>query len=221
MEKKIGATAAALESDNFPKLHKQYFIKEGNLVKRYAHGVLLDVGCGNCRLLPFVYAASDRYIGIDSDKKIVAEQKKILRKKYPKAMCILGDAKKLGYYIKPKSADVSVCLWNTLHCIGEESQVLKQMLATTKDIVIVTLVAKGAKSFNARLKYYRKFGIDFKVDKEKQTFFSDVWGESKAHTVQDIEELAKKTGACLIKKGKLGSLGVYGIFKDSLNKPST
>jgi len=202
-----------LEFKKFPLEYQNYFRQETDLIRNNIYGKVLDIGCGNVRVLPHIYNQCQKYIGIDIDENIVKSQQKIIKNNYPDAEIKMVNAKSLAKYFNANEVDISLCLWNTLHLIGDENQILNNISNITKDKIIITLVAKNNKSFEARKNYYNSFGIEHSIDKQSQTFYSKVWGESKAYTLSDLDNLSKESKIPLIKKGKIGYIGIYGIFQ--------
>lgn len=202
---------SALELKKFPNEHQKYIRQEAGLVKKYVYGNVLDVGMGTGRIVPHIAEQYTSYLGIDKDPQVVADATKKMRK-YPKAKFKVLDANSLDSYFPKDKFDVALCLWNTLHLIGNEAKSLRKIGLVTKGLIVVTLVAKNAQSFKARKGYYAKFGIPCKTDEKTQTIYSKVWGKSKAYTVADLKKLASDSGLVLKEHGAVGHLGIYGIY---------
>jgi SAM-dependent methyltransferase len=208
MENKV---TEALQLDKFPQEYSEYFNKEGELVRKHAYGKLLDIGCGNARLLPFIHDECSSYTGLDNDKEAIINDN-LLKKKFSNVDFIHGDARDLKKLFLKEKFDVSVCLWNTLHILGDESLMLKNISEVTNDKIIITLVAKNSESLISRMKYYDLFKIPYTIDNNSQIIYSKIWGESKAYSEDFFNELSKKSGIPLIESGKIGFMAVYGIF---------
>ncbi|MBS3079176.1 class I SAM-dependent methyltransferase [Candidatus Pacearchaeota archaeon] len=208
MENKV---TEALQLDKFPQEYLEYFNKEGELVRKSIHGKVLDIGCGNARLLPFIHDKCSSYIGLDNDKEAIINNN-LLKKKFSNVDFIQGDARDLKKLFSKEKFDVSVCLWNTLHILGDETLMLKNISEVTNDKIIITLVAKNSQSLKARAKYYDLFKIPYTIDNNSQIIYSKIWGESRAYSGDYFKILSEKSGIPLIESGKIGFMAIYGIF---------
>lgn len=208
MENKV---IEALKLSNFPQEYLEYFTNEEKLIRKFIYGKVLDIGCGNARLLPVIYDKCDSYTGLDNDEEAIINDN-LLKEKFSNARFIKGDAKNLKKLFPKDKFDVSVCLWNTLHILGDEALMLKNISNVTNNKIIITLVAKNSQSLNARKKYYELFKIPNTIDYSSQVIYSKIWGESKAYSEDFFKELEKKTEIPLVESGKIGFMAVYGIF---------
>lgn len=96
-------------------------VKDGNRI--------LDVGCGNGRLLEALKDKKLKYLGIDNSEELI----KLARKNYPERKFLIGDILKLDS-ITESDFDHIFCLAVLQHIPGKELRVeaLKQMVAKLK-----------------------------------------------------------------------------------------
>lgn len=208
---KLTKTEQAISNaKNIPEYQK-YFAQEYDLIKKYVFGETLDVGCGQCRVLPYINNQIKKYIGFDHDKKMLDNMKIKLSEKYNNVQLICGDANELSKYFS-NFVDSTICLWNTLSVMGNEIHLLEEMKKVTKGPIIITLAAKNKKTLEVRTKYYQTMGLEHHIDETTHSITSEAWGVSKAYKIEDMKTLAKKSGLKVSECDLLGELGIYAIL---------
>jgi ubiquinone/menaquinone biosynthesis C-methylase UbiE len=210
----ITKTQHAIQNSAHLPEYQIYFEQEHNLVKNFAYGNLLDVGCGECRPLQQVYRLITHYYGFDCDAGMLEHvQKNLPSDIREKTTLIVGDANNLSKYIT--SVDTTICLWNTLSVMGDnkEAHLLSEMGKVTTGNILIALAAKNEKTFSIRKRYYETMGVEYHIDETTQTIRSEVWGASRAYAQKDLETLAKTSELKLEESGFIGDLGIYGIYK--------
>ena len=97
--------------------------------------------------------------------------------------------------------DYSLCVWNTLGNVNEETKVLKELSKVTSKSIFITVYLKG--TLGDRKNWYKTIGVKIeKVDEEKEIFYSKSGLKSKSYSLEDIQRIANKAGL-KIKDSKL------------------
>jgi len=209
-------TTHALDPAIMNEGFQQYFKEEGKLVTAFMSGSILDVACGRARIVQYLSPTCKQYSGLDINldlDKIREDHEKQDPWDYmPLSYYYHKDAREITSIFKENEFDNSCCLWNSLPIIGNESQTLADIAHVTKNNILITLVAKNEQSLAARIKYYEKTGMPFKVDKKNHIIYSDVWGASKGYDASIFEIWIKDSGIHLTDSGRIGLLGNYGIY---------
>ena len=201
-----------LDRSNFSQIYMDYFDAEGRFVRHIARGGrILDVGCGICSIVPYIYDSCASYTGIDIDAKAIREVEESVKPKYPGIETVLTDAKILRYF-KEGSFDTTLCLWNTLTTIGNEHELIRNIYRITKGRTVVTVSLRDDRCFRERLEYYQKAKINHTANPQTQAITSKMWGTTKAFTEEELEALLRKSGVGPKDIGKIGYMAVYAIF---------
>jgi len=202
----------ALEVGKYPEIYKRYLEKEILLVKTFIQGkkLVLDVGCGTGRVIPYLAPLVKKYIGIDVDKDCLKEAARY-KKKYENVDIQELDANRLSKSFSKNKFDVTICLWSTIGCVQYPEKVMKQIFEVTKDSCLFSVMAK--ETLETRKKYYERLGIDYTIDLKSETFYSPVWGESRAYSPEEIASLCKKAGFHIDKISLVENLAYIVIAK--------
>ena len=176
---------------------------------------VLDVGCGNGRLLEILKDKKIHYLGVDNIYKLID----LAKKRFPVNKFIFGDILDLGV-IKELNFNYVFCVAVLNHLPGKELQIkaLKQLKNKTKDdgrIIITVWAMWGQKKFR---KIIYKF-ILLKLLRKNKMDIGDIlfdWKNSKGEVVSkryyhafykwELKKIAKKSG-----------LKVEKIIKDKFN----
>ena len=200
----------ALDTNSWPVEFRQYLQEETSLVQRVSSGKVLDVGCGKGRLIHLIADKVESYTGIDVNEKVLVEAKKVAEP-YSNVDLIKQDARDMVSLFGEKSFETVLCLFNTIGSMPDSQKVLEQISRVSGKKVLITLAAKG--KLNRRIKYYQALGIEYYVNYETETITSQVWGDSRAYSFADLEEIAKLLNFKLTEKGIIADLMIYGIFE--------
>lgn len=197
----------AVNTKKFPEAFIESFDRENKLLSKLIFGDVLDIGCADSRILPFMVENIDSYTGVEIDKGIYKRAVKTCSK-FKNAKVFLGDAVNFLKDTKRKY-DWIIIAWGTLFCV-DNPDVLLSLVSKNAENVYISLNAKGAAK--ERLQYYKNIGEEVSIDKE-ETISSSVWGEQRAFSLPELENIEKKLGFELIKRGRLGKYLIYGIYK--------
>lgn len=189
-----GTPFKALMPRYYPKEYQEYIKQETRLLKNEVSGKtsVLEAGVGNGRIIPAVAPKVKRLIGIDSSDVLLREA--ILKsKRYQNVQIINGYLENLGKIFPKSHFDLSLCIWNTLGNVKDETKVLKELRKVTSGEIIITVYLKG--TLKNRLNWYKTLGIKIdKVDREKEIFYTKSGLRSKSYSIQDMVELADQSG---------------------------
>ncbi len=199
----------ALETEKYPEIYQRYLEKEDSLVKSLIRREfsVLDVGCGTGRTIPLVARRIRKYTGIDIDESGL-EKSKSVASNYPNSTVSFLDATKLDKKYPKNSFDLCLCLWNTIGCVNDPVETLKQMGIVTKGECFFTVMAKG--TIEKRKEYYEKLKIDYTINTKSETFYSPIWGESRAYSEDELKTLCSKSGLEISSISKIENLA-YAI----------
>ena len=152
--------------------------------------VLIDIGCGNGRILRLADGACGALYGIDNAKK----QTHTAHENVPGALIIYGDGTMLP--LKDGSADCTTCMYNTLGNIptyAEQIGALTEMRRVLKEegIGIVSVYAEGAR--DAQKRFYSSLGLE--IDSETEDAYILKEGlHSRRFSIDMLEELFRAAG---------------------------
>ncbi|MEK6927890.1 MAG: class I SAM-dependent methyltransferase [Nanoarchaeota archaeon] len=208
MEKDV---SYALNLEKYPESYKKFLKEEQEkliplLEKEYS---VLDVGCGNGRMISIIAPKVKRYLGIDIDKKVIEEVKE-KSKNFNNSEIINLNAEKLTSKFKDNSFDLVVCLWNTVACVKDDKKLFGEIYRVTKKLFFLSAIKKG--TLEERKKYYNSLGINYSIDKN-ESINSDTWGRVKAYSEKEITSLAKDVGFKILEIGDLANLSYYLILE--------
>ena len=191
--------------NNLIKIAKE--VKEG--------GRVLDVGCGNGRLLQAFLGRKINYLGVDANEKLLS----LAKKNYPDYKFVKGDVLNLGE-IPEIGFDYIFCVALFHHLPGRETRAraLKQIRNKIKNngkIVITVWNMRGQKKFR---KIIRKYFL-LKLIKKNKMDFGDIlfsWKDNRGDAVsqryyhafkkQELKRLIRKSG-----------LKIERLYKDKFN----
>ena len=135
-------------------------------------GLVLDIGCSNCRnLIPFL-ERKFHCIGLDFSKNMVREAKKFLKKKKLSANLVIADISSLPF--KNRSIKFILCTRVLHHLPTKELRVssLAEIKRIAKDRVLISVYRR----------YYPRFFFDFFSNLfEKKFEFGDTYKKWTYH----------------------------------------
>jgi ubiquinone/menaquinone biosynthesis C-methylase UbiE len=198
-----------LDTSNYPIEYQKFIEKEKEMVVSFVKGSssVLDIACGNGRMIPLISPIVKSYTGIDIDNEYINSANK-LAEKYKNVKILNVNAENLSTKFKENEFEKSICLFNSLCSFKNDKKAIREIYKVTNKACFLTVAVKGA--LNKRLFYYKAMGISFKVDKD-ETVYSDAWGIVRAYSKQEIEELSKSAGFKVKDIFLIEDLN-YGIF---------
>ncbi|HLD57059.1 MAG TPA: methyltransferase domain-containing protein [archaeon] len=199
----------ALTLKRFPKDYQKYVIDERAMVLKLAsrNKSVLHVGCGNGDEIHQMAVKFPIYLGLDIDQKLLNLAKKYISV-YPNVSLTHGDAKHANQIFKPKSFDLTVCMFNTIGVTKEPEKVLRALRFVTKREIFFSVMAKG--TLPRRRKYYESIKAKFKVDECAEKVYG-VWGEARAYSPEELVAMTKKCGWTLKKIGSFANKLAYYV----------
>src|SRR3989338_8994528 len=97
--------------------NKNLFLLAASLVKGKE---VLDVGCGSCDFAAFLQGQGKKVVGIEPNRKLVAQAKK----KYPNLRIVVGDVDDLG---KVRNRFSDITLLDVLEHIKEDRKAVERL----------------------------------------------------------------------------------------------
>ena len=117
---------------------------ENKVLKKYAKGKILDVGCGTGYHLDFLKLLGRDVVGIDSSKEMIA---------LCKSPAIIADANNLPF--EDKSFDAALCMFSTMNMLDEKAIKEIYRVLNNKGVLIISVASiwdKKYPSFNEKRK---------------------------------------------------------------------
>jgi len=132
------------------------------------------------------------FVGIDNADLMLEESSKVAQK-FRNVRIVRGDLENLSKIFPNNHFDFSICVWNTLGNVKEESLVLKEISKVTSKSIFVTVYLKG--TLEDRKNWYKTVGVNIrKIDEKNETFYSESGLKSKSYSPEDMKKIAKKAG---------------------------
>ena len=162
---------------------------------------VLDLGCGNGRLLEIFKDISVDYIGVDSSEKLI----EIAKRKYPKAKFQKGDALNLPFPANYFDKIYSIAVFHHIPSVKFRLRFLREAKRVLKPegLLILTVWNLWQQKF---LKYHLKFFF-LKLIKKSKLDFKDIfypWKNQAGEVVvqryvhvfskRELKKLVKKSG---------------------------
>ncbi len=182
-----------LQTDHYPAIYREYLkLEEADLVE-YLQGAesVLDLGCGTGRLIPKLADLVQDFVGIDNNETYLTEAKQY-EKVFSNVHIYNVDVADLGEKFPPGSFTKVFSAWNTVGCLENDRQVIKDVYPLVKEGFYFSVVAKG--TLASRLEYYKSLGIPVEVDQDTEVISSSAWGKVKAYSDADIKDLVEGSG---------------------------
>ena len=175
-----------LDVAQMPKECQALLAREQEVVRYFVKDqTVLDVGCGDGRMIPFAAPLAQRYIGVDIDQKRLDAAVQIAPD-YQNVALHCHDAGKLSDLLDSRAVSRSMALFSTLGCVKNDAAVLQQMARVTSEAVLFTVFMQGALAI--REQYYQMQGIAYAVA-SNESIHSSVWGVTRAYTPERIFSL--------------------------------
>jgi ubiquinone/menaquinone biosynthesis C-methylase UbiE len=194
----------------YPKKYKQYINEETNLLvsKLKKANRILEAGVGVGRLIPKFAPLVNEFVGVDNSNFMITKSQEVA-KDFSNVKIIKEDIKNLSNIFSNHYFDYSLCIWNTLGNVNNPITILKELSKITAKNIFITVFFK--ETIKDRLEFYKAVDVNvIKINKSDETFFLDGY-VSKTFNVQDIENLAKKSGL-IVKETKI--LGEVILFAE-------
>ena len=186
-----GEEFKALMPKYYPSKYKKYIDEETALLKLKLKGSnrILEAGVGIGRLIPDIAPIVKEFVGIDN-ADLMLKKSQELTKKFSNVEIIKGELENLSELFPNNHFDFSLCVWNTLGNVNDETQILKEIAQITKKSIFITVFHKG--TLEDRKKLYKTLGIKMmKIDEKNEIFYSESGLKSKSYGLEDIKEIAK------------------------------
>lgn len=154
--------------------------------------VLVDVGCGDVRVLANVALGGRRYIGVDNDPEaVLAAQAACLD---IKGAHILEpeDCRAALRGLTPGGPIATMCLGGTLGSFPGDEREHLQALAQSACAVFFTVWHKSNEVLQKRIEYYLKNRYDFSVKWNEGVIESPSWGEVRSWTQEELVALCRE-----------------------------
>jgi ubiquinone/menaquinone biosynthesis C-methylase UbiE len=182
-------------------------IKEGEKV--------LDLGCGNGRLLEILQDKEIEYIGVDSSWKLI----EIAKEKHPNFQFLVADALSLPFLENSFDKVFSISVFHHIPSEELRLQFLKEIkrILKPKGILILTVWNLWQKRYFLLILKFTLLKIFFRSKLDFKDIFIP-WGKKidryfHCFTKSEIEKLIKKVNLKILNSGKLKSQsGRYHLY---------
>ncbi len=191
--------------DALPRFITCYFGCELDVVRKYAHGNVLDVGAGIGRALSYLDPDKvDSYHAVEPNTHFASEIAAdgipctVTPRTFEEAAAGFGD----------RQFDTALVLWNTLSMWEDPADLLVPLSRVAKS-VLFTVVAKG--NLPARLAYYRAARIPHRMaDASTENIVSEQWQTNRAYSWRDLDTIISPHLA-VVEQGCLTSYSHFAI----------
>lgn len=170
--------------------------EESILWERFGGSKVLDIGCGEGRLLAKAGSIIRNYVGVDSDSGMI-EKARSRFKDVIDADFVLRDYRDLlcfGDALHKPHFDLTICIGNSLGCFQDSEQATLQACAPYTDRLFFSVMKASDEVLHRRVNdYYRRLKIPCRVNISTHTIYSDAWGASRAYSFDRLKDI----GSCV------------------------
>lgn len=174
---------------------KEYLIK--NITK---NSKVLDIGCGNGRIIKIIASTTKNIVGIDNEIKAINDSKHNL-KEYPQIKILLADSKKLPF--EDNSFDFIVCMASFVNFGKYKLKSLKEIRRVIKKEGYILIDVFSDDAFDERIKIYKKFKAPIKQINGTTVVFEDT-GISEQFTKEQLIDIFNQAKLRIIEIKKVG-----------------
>jgi len=188
--------------DNPPESYKRWFETEKEyLIKNIKkNSKVLDIGCGNGRIIKIIAPMTNNIVGIDNERKAVNDSKNNL-KNYPQIRILLSDSKKLPF--EDDSFDFVVCMATLVNFGKYKIEALNEMRRVIKKEGYIIIDVFSDDAFDERIKIYKKFKAPIKQINGTTVIFEDT-GISEQFTKEQLIDIFNQAKLRIIEIKKWG-----------------
>jgi ubiquinone/menaquinone biosynthesis C-methylase UbiE len=136
-------------SKSYNELHGEEQKKKFNLIRKYIHGSVLDVGCGTG------FSTPEGGVGIDPSAELLKQHK---------GECCHASAENIPF--PDKSFDTVICL-TAVHNFSDVEKGLKEMKRVGRKTFIISVLKKSPKFEQIKKKIYQIIKPNKEIDEEK------------------------------------------------------
>ncbi len=195
---------------------KKIFRDEKNYLDSHVrkNSKVLEVGCGDGRILNDIIHLTKNLTGIDHDIKAV-EAAKTNFKNVPEVKIILVEAKEMPF--KDNEFDTLTCMLNLANFGANKVKILKEMRRVLKPNGKIVMSVYSEDAFQERMKLYKKVKIGIK-EIHGTTVLLDFEGNLEDHTSEQFSknqlmELFNKTNLKVLDIKKSGIIYLFTLGK--------
>ena len=160
------------------------------LWERFEGASVLDIGCGEGRLLAKAGSIVRRYLGVDRDASALEKARMrfghlidadFVLRDYRDLLCF-GDAANKPHF------DLTICIGNSLGCFQEAEQETLRACAPFTDRLFFSVMKASNEVLRRRISdYYQRLQIPCRVNIDTHTIYSDAWGASRAYSFDRLK----------------------------------
>ncbi len=180
---------------NPPEEYVEFFKVEEDFLKKNIkkEDVVLDIGCGNGRVMKILSGISKKVYGIDNDESAVELCKDNL-KGFENVEVSLQDAEKINF--KDGFFDVVICSEVFVNFGKTKFKILSEIKRVLKENSFLILNVYNEKALEKRLKMYKEHGYPFikSVDEENGTVIFDGGVVSEQYSEEQITKILEDAG---------------------------
>ncbi|HLC86400.1 MAG TPA: class I SAM-dependent methyltransferase [Candidatus Nanoarchaeia archaeon] len=180
---------------DMPESYRKWFDEEekylNNLITQDSK--VLEVGCGNGRVLLKLLNKTKNLIGIDNEAKAVKDAKENF-KSYPELKFLLADVRSIPF--EDNYFDFVLCIGTFANFYNYKFKALEEMKRVVKNNGFIIISVYSEDAFEERMKLYKKIKTPIQEIKGTTVFFAgEKEGEnaSEQFSKQELQEIFKKT----------------------------
>lgn len=188
----------ALTPSYYPPQYQEYIRQESELLAQRMRGAhrILEAGVGIGRLIPILAPLVDEIVGIDNADLMLQKSQEMIAQHF-NVKIVKGNMEELCSLFSEGYFDYSLCVWNTLGNVSDETIVLQQLRQVTQKSIFITVYKKG--TLHERMAWYAAVDIPLlKIDEKNEIFYTKSGLISKSYHEEEIRQFAANAKSAVV-----------------------
>jgi len=198
-------------------LYMQLFKEEALYISKNIpkDSYLLDIGCGDGRVIKLITPTTQNIVGIDNDETAIKNAGEQL-KAFPNIWLIKSDA--LNMPFEQNTFDVATFMMTLVNFGDFKIKVLKEIHRVLKENGILVLSVYSEDSYETRFNMYTEIGLPIKMVEDKRKFIFDAIGSaesSEQFSIDQLNEFAQESGFKIVDMKKVDGIAYLCTLKNN------